>query len=232
MIAKTQAQLRSLVQFYTDTESDQNRFTPAQIDIQLDIGLQCYHAALCRSMTWMRVQEHEFTTAANVSDIYAMPLHYKTIAVERSSGSRWYPVRRANIFTSPRVKGATATRNARGETYHEYISNETQYVQLFRATETAGITYRLRYVAPSRTITGEPTPDYDYLFPNGWEEVVALEAAVRLLAADKEDDSQVGKLLERAYKRMEMESSTSDMFQRPTIPGTHELGLDEELVNE
>lgn len=227
MIAKTQAQLRDLVRFYTDTASDTNRFTDAQVDIQLDFGLQCYHAALCRSMTWMKVQSYEFTTAANVSDIYAMPLHFRTIAVERKSGQRWFAVGRANVFTSPRVKGA-ATSPRPSVTYHEYVQDETQYLQLFRAEEAAGVVYRLRYVAPSRTITGEADPDFDYLFPNGWEEVVALEAAIRLLAADKEDDTQLGRLLERAYRRMESESSTADVFQRPTIPGAHELGIGEE----
>lgn len=236
MIPKTQDQLRALVRFYTDTLQDLNKFPDADIDAQLDIGLQCYHAALCRSMTWIYPESYEFTTTANGSppsgtnpNIYSVPLHYRTIAVERKGGNnRWYPQHRANLFTSSREEGTSVGRPFPKARYHEFIHGETQYIQLYRPESTAGVTYRIRYIAPSRTITGEPTPDLNYLFPNGWEEVPVLEAAIRLLAVDKENDEQLYKLLDRAYKRMELESSSSDIFQRPTVPGVHEITIDDE----
>lgn len=223
MIAKTQAELRALVRFYTDTESELAKFPDATIDIHLDFGLQCYHAALVRTMNWVQIKEYEFTSTTASS--YAMPLHYKTVGVDLKVGTdRWVPLRRGNMFSA-----AHLPTDYRGRAqYSEYLLNETQYVVLHRKSQVAGQVYRLRYIAPSRTITGEPTPDYDYLFPNGWEEIPALEAAIRLLAKEKEDDTQLRALLVSAYTRMDAEASTADIYQRPAIPGTFNVELGDE----
>jgi hypothetical protein len=223
MIAKTQAELRALVRFYTDTESELAKFPDAAIDIQLDFGLQCYHAALVRTMNWVQVKEYEFTTTTASS--YSMPLHYKTVGVDMKVGSdRWVPLRRANMFSAPHLP---SDKRGRAQ-YSEYLLDESQYVVLHRRTQVAGQVYRLRYIAPSRTITGEPTPDFDYLFPNGWEEVPVLEAAIRLLAKQKEDDGQLRALLAAAYARMDAEASTADIYQRPTAPGVFNLEIGDE----
>lgn len=223
MIAKTQAQLRALVRFYTDTQSELAKFPDAELDIQLDFALQCYHAALVRTMNWVQVKEYEFTTTT-ASD-YSMPLHYKTVGVDMRSGTdKWLPCRRANMFSA-----AHTPSDKRGRPqYSEYILEESQMLVLHRRTQVAGQVFRLRYIAPSRTITGEADPDYDYLFPNGWEEVVALEAAIRLLAKQKEDDSQIRALLAAAYTRMDAEASTADIFQRPVSPGVFNVEIGDE----
>lgn len=223
MIPKTQEQLRAMVRFYTDKGSDTTRFPDADIDIYLDIGLQCYHAALVRTMNWVEVKTHEFTSTA--LDSYTVPLHYKTVGVDVKRGEEWFPVRRANMFKSGHVW--TMDDDVRGQ-YSEAIVNDSQTLFLHRRTATAGTTYRLRYIAPSRTVTGEPVPDDQYLFPNGWEEIPCLEAAKRLMAKDKEDDTQIRALLVEAYARMDAEASTADIFQRPDLPGVFDLELDKD----
>lgn len=225
MIAKTQAELRALVRFYTDKVNDTARFPDADIDIQLDFGLQCYHAALTKTMNWVEVRSYEFTTTS--ANTYAMPLHYKTVAVDIKSGDKWVPCRRANMFQAGHIKRDSTNGGRRRARYSEHIENDDQILTLHRHEATVGDVYRLRYIPPSRTITGEQPPDYQYLFPNGWEEVPVLEAAIRILARDKEDDTQLRALLASAYLRMDAEASTSDIFQRPTAVGTFDLEIDD-----
>lgn len=215
MYSKTDTQLIALVRFYTDTAGADRRFPDADIKLMLDVGMACYWSQLAKSMCLVDVQSQ--SVAITTATEYAVNAHSKLIAVEKLVGDKYVPIRRANLFTVENDKQS-------GQWYYSEHMDATegvatQSIVLYRRENTAGGYFRMRYIAPAPNVTANDM-NTGWGFINGWEEVPVLEAAIRLLAKDKEDDTHLRKLLDRAYERMANEASESDVFQRPTSPGT------------
>jgi hypothetical protein len=215
MYSKSPAQLVSLVRFYTDTAGAAVRFPDADIKLMLDIGMACYWSQLAKSMCLADVQSQ--TVSITTATTYTVNSHSKLIAVELLVGDRYVPIRRANLFTVENDKQSGVMY------YSEHISAvaaaATQHIVLHRKSNTSGGSFRIRYLKPAPNVTaGDLGAGWGFI--NGWEEVPVLEAAIRLLAKDKESDAHLRVLLDKAYERMANEASESDMFQRPTAVGT------------
>lgn len=214
MYLKTPAELITLVRFYTDTANATTRFPDADIELQLDIGMACYWAQLTRAMTLVEVDSasYNITTATE----YAVAVHQKIVSVELQSGDRWIPIKRANLFTVENDKWAGGMYYS---VHFEGSAAATPYVTLHRKSDTAGGVFRVRYIPPAPQLSAGDMDD-GWGFMQGWEEIPCLEAAIRLMAKDKESDAHLRKLLEDAYQRMASEAGDVDIFQRPTSAGT------------
>lgn len=212
MYEKTPAELISLVRFYTDTAGAAVRFPDADIKLQLDIGMACYWAQLAKTMCLIDVvsASYSITTASQ----YTVANHSKLIAVELQVGDKWVPLKRANLFTVEMDKQS-------GAMYYSLHLNvnaaSTTTLTLHRKNNTAGGTFRIRYIVPAPQPSAGDMDD-GWGFCNGWEEVPCLEAAIRLLAKDKESDTHLRALLDKAYERMANEAQEADIFQRPGSP--------------
>lgn len=215
MYSKTAAQLIALVRFYTDTAGAAVRFPDADIKLMLDIGMACYWSQLAKSMCLVDVQYT--STAITTSTEYQVPAHSKLLGVEKLVGTKYVPIRRANLFTVEMDKQSGQWF------YSEHIDGtsytSTQSLILHRKENVAGGYFRIKYLPPVPNVTaGDLNAGWGFI--NGWEEVPVLEAAIRLLAKDKEDDTHLRRLLDKAYERMASEANESDVFQRPTATGT------------
>lgn len=215
MYSKTDAQLITLVRFYTDTAGAATRFPDADIKLMLDVGMACYWSQLAKSMCLVDIQAQ--SVAITTATEYAVTAHSKLIAVEKLVGDKYIPIRRANLFTVESDKQSGQWFYSEHMDATEGVA--TQSIVLHRRSNDAGGYFRMRYIAAAPNVTaGDMNTGWGFI--NGWEEVPVLEAAIRLLAKDKEDDTHLRKLLDRAYERMANEASESDVFQRPTSPGT------------
>lgn len=214
MYSKTPAELISLVRFFTDTSGAAVRFPDADVKLMLDVGMACYWAQLAKSMCLVDVKSQSVTITTSTE--YTVNAHSKLIAVEKLVGTKYVPIRRANLFTVENDKQSGQWF------YSEHMAATagvaTQHIVLHRRENTAGGTFRIRYLAKSPQMSAGDMDD-GWGFINGWEEIPALEAAVRLLAKDKESDTHLRVLLDKAYERMANEAGESDIFQRPTNPG-------------
>lgn len=206
------ADLVSLVRFYADIEDATDRFTDADVERELDYGMARYWNLIQKRLTWNYITLYEFTTTAN-NATYTMPMHGRTISVERQVGQRWRPVKRAEAFMADQMN---VTKH-RVE-YSEYINGTTQHLKLHAKTIPAGHVYRLRYLAGAPRLSAGDMDD-GLLFPSGWEEIPALCAAIRILAVDQEDNSLLKTQLDDAIARMDQECDNLDVYQKVTSPG-------------
>jgi len=213
------AELLSLVRFYSDMADATTRATDDEVKRELDFGMDKYWNLLTKRLAWVEIKEYQFTGTNTFT--YVMPAHGRTISVDIQNGEYWVPLHRADPFM--------AAYRGRAEypiEYCEYSTGETQTVRLYakQSEDMTGKTFRLRYFTrPPYPSLGET--DDGVNFPSGWEEIPVLWAAIRLLARDQEDSSQLMALLQDAIGRMEQECDNLDIYQGVKAKGGSQGGV-------
>lgn len=213
MRTMTLAELITGVRFYADLAYAKARLTDAQITEELWYGMQSYYSLLDKHLIWLDSETYAITGTSATR--YEIPHPHRLISVDCQSGSEWYALRKVSGAFGERTTGQRySIEYSIGVPYGAVTYDRTKtYLTLHCKTDgkQLGKSFRVRYV---RSMTqAQVLPSTGIAFPNGWEEVPILWAALRCLARNKEDFSGVKFLFEAAVGRINSEASSLEVYQ-------------------
>lgn len=211
----TLAELTTSVRFHAGLAFATAKVSDAQIAEELWYGMQVYLSLLSKHMIWTDVETATFTGTSATR--YSITHPHRLISVDCRSATTggWSPLRKSSLFFGDRTDGQRySIEYSIGVPYSDVTYDRSlTYLTLHPKIEgqQLGKSFRVRYV---RTLTqAQLLPSTGIAFPNGWEEVPILWAAIRCLARNKEDFSGTKFLFEAAVSRINAEASSLEYFQ-------------------
>lgn len=215
MRTMTLAEMVTGVRFYSDTGFATARVSDAQIQEELWYGMQAYYSLLDKHLIWLDTEIYTFTGTSATR--YEIPHPHRLFSVDCQGANGWTMLRRSAGAYGDRTSGQRYTiEYSVGVPFSSVTyTRSTTYLTLHPLTEgrQTGRSFRVRYI---RSLTqAQCLPSTGIAFPNAWEEIPILWAAMRVLARNKEDFSGIKFLFEAAVARINSEASSLEIYQAP-----------------
>lgn len=212
--------LRTLVRYYSDTENDTTFASNTELNARINRAYAALYDKIVDTNEGYFVSSADTTTTSGTD--YALPAtFYRLLGVDLSgSDGEFYPVDRFN-FAERHTR-----RNSDAGLSETLYSLHGAYVRLIPAPA-AGRTLRIWYVPAYTTLSGD-SDTIDGV--NGWEEWIAMEAAIGILQKEESDITDLMTRQAQVWDRISSAVAKRDSASPSRVIDVDEVYGDDVLV--